>query len=83
MFTEEKNTEQVLLTRIEFSPPFLRTKKQNDKVIEHILSVSVREKRRFGNYHEVLLYFLLFVVKNKKILLFCFWNGKKQYLQLH
>jgi hypothetical protein len=70
MFTEEKNTEQVLLTRIEFSPPFLRTKKQNDKVIEHILSVSVREKRRFGNYHEVLLYFLLFVVKNKKILLF-------------
>ena len=24
-----------------------------------------KEKRRFGNYHEVLLYFLLFVVKKK------------------
>ena len=58
------------------SRSFYGLKKQNDKGIEHILSVSVREKRRFGNYHEVLLYFLLFVVKNKKNLFFCFDRQK-------
>jgi hypothetical protein len=66
-----KNREQVLATRIEFLPPFLRTKK-NHEVIEHILRVSLgNTKRRFGNnYHEVLVYFLLFVMKNKKISFF-------------
>jgi hypothetical protein len=36
-----------------------------------------KEKRRFGNYHEVRLYFLLFVVKNIKKSLIFFLIGEK------
>jgi hypothetical protein len=66
-FIEEKqNAEQVLLTRLEFLPPFFRTKKLKPRSYRTYSRRFRKEKRRFGNYHEVLLYFLLFVVENKK-----------------
>ena len=77
---KEKNAEQVLLTCIEISPAdFLRKEKTKPRSYRTYSQRFRKEKRRFGNYHEVLHYFLLFVVKNKKILLFFFETPKNSF----
>jgi len=69
----EKNAEQVLLTCIEISPAdFLRKEKTKPRSYRTYSQRFRKENRGFGNYHEVLHYFLLFVVKNKKNLLLFF-----------
>ena len=65
------------LTRMEFSPAVSYGKKKTKPRSYRTYSQRFREeKMRFGNYHELRLYFLLFVVKNKKILLFYFDRRK-------
>ena len=56
-----------------FSRRFLRKKKIKPRSYRTYSQRFRKEKRRFGNYHEVLLYFLLFVVKNSHF----FWKRQK------